>query len=526
MSDLELDVVIIGSGVAGLSAAIRLGRSGLRVGILTKATLGATTTAWAQGGVAAVVDEQGDSLGLHVADTLRAGAGLCDESAVDVLVTEGPAAIEGLVELGARFDRDVSGALALAREGGHSAARVLHAGGVATGAEVQTTLEAAAVDVAMLVAERCQALELLLDDNGVAGVRLLGTHGVGTVACRHVVLATGGAGQLFNVTTNPPQATGDGIAMALRAEVPVADVEFVQFHPTALHVDLAPRPLLSEALRGHGAILRDVSGERFVDELAPRDVVARAIVDVASQQGTEHVWLDVSGLADFGARFPSLTSALETVGLNPATDWLPVSPAAHHLAGGVLTDLYGATACPGLWAIGETADVGVHGANRLASNSLLEGLVFGGRMAEALVGGMRGPTMTGALGGLLEPAPGGISATPLKRETQLRIGDDRLTDDAVTALRVQLATAMTVGAGVVRDAERLTTALTAIRGLSLPNPETSLGSAELCNLATVAEALLIAALAREESRGGHYRIDFPSTEPRFARRLALCEVTK
>jgi len=520
MSHFELDVVVVGSGVAGLSAATRLGRAGMRVGILTKASVGATTTSWAQGGVAAAVDLANDSSELHVADTLAAGAGLCDREAVDVLVSEGPLAVEQLISLGAHFDRDVTGALALAREGGHSAARVLHAGGVATGAEVQRALQEAALDAATLVAERCQALSLLLGDDGIEGVRFLGSQGASDLRVPHVVLACGGAGQLFSVTTNPPEATGDGIALALNAGVAVADVEFVQFHPTALHSDVAPRPLLSEALRGHGAVLRDASGERFVDELLPRDVVARAIVAKAEEDGTDHVWLDVTSLSEFSTRFPSLTTALQRAGLDPRVDWLPVAPAAHHLAGGVLSDLWGATTCPGLWAIGETANTGVHGANRLASNSLLEGLVFGERMATALLGGQREATPSGVMRGLLAPGTGGLECTRLSRVPELTdAGEDVQSSRPLGELRAALAQAMTTGAGVVRDRDSLSEAQAVISSLGIGTTPTSAAGAELVNLATVASAVLTAALAREESRGGHYRRDYPETEQEFQRRL-------
>ena len=319
------------------------------------------------------------------------------------------------------------------------------------------------------------------------------------------------------MTTNPPQATGDGIAMALRAGAAVADVEFVQFHPTALHVELSPRPLLSEALRGHGALLRDAKGERFVDELAPRDLVARAIVATAARDGSDHVWLDVTGLADFAERFPSLFATLRSAGLDPAIDWLPVSPAAHHLAGGVLSDLQGASSLPGLWAIGETADAGVHGANRLASNSLLEGLVFGGRLAEALLGGQRGPSATGAMAPLLD-GRGGI---PLRLLAASRESGEALREDrGMPGQELEtLQAAMTAGAGVLRDESGMAEALETVRSLRPQGPARRPSEAELANLVDVAEAVLLGALARQESRGGHFRTDFPRTEPSFELRL-------
>ena len=395
-----LDVLVLGSGVAGLSAAVRLaapmsstgdrssGGSGLRVGVLTKAELSQSATRWAQGGVAAVLGGDEDSTDLHLADTLAAGADLCDTAAVRVLVDEGPARVEELIAMGAVFDRQPGGALALAREGGHSTARVVHAGGAATGAEVERALVDATRATAAAVLEEWFALDLLVEGGRCRGVRALSADGqIVEVRATHTVLATGGAGQLFAVTTNPAEATGDGLAMALRAGVPVADVEFMQFHPTALHHPAMPRPLLSEALRGHGALLRDARGDRFVDELAPRDVVSRAMADRMRLQGVESLWLDATGLAAFDSRFPTIAASLMAIGLDPAHDWLPIAPAAHYLSGGVLTDLWGATALPGLWAAGEVACTGVHGANRLASNSLLEGMVFGARLAETILDG-------------------------------------------------------------------------------------------------------------------------------------------
>ena len=294
--------------------------------------------------------------------------------------------------MGAVFDRQPGGALALAREGGHSTARVVHAGGAATGAEVERALVDATRASAAAVLEEWFALDLLVEGGRCRGVVAMAPDGrVVEVRATHTVLATGGAGQVFSVTTNPAEATGDGLAMSLRAGVPVADVEFMQFHPTALHHPAMPRPLLSEALRGHGALLRDARGERFVDELAPRDVVSRAMAERMHEQGVDSLWLDATALASFGSRFPTISAELAAIGLDPATDWLPIAPAAHYLSGGVLTDLWGATALPGLWAAGEVACTGVHGANRLASNSLLEGMVFGARLAETILDGGDGP---------------------------------------------------------------------------------------------------------------------------------------
>jgi len=549
------DVLVLGSGVAGLSTAVRLAgasgpahRTGLHVGVLTKGELTQSATRWAQGGVAAVLGGDEDSTDLHLADTLAAGAGLCDADAVRVLVDEGPARVEELIALGAEFDREASGLLSLAREGGHSRARVVHAGGAATGAEVERALVAATRAAAGAVLERWFALDLLVEDGRCRGVVALDPDGaVQAVRADHVVLATGGVGQLFAVTTNPREATGDGVAMALRAGVPVADVEFVQFHPTALHHPAMPRPLLSEALRGHGALLRDAAGDRFVDELAPRDVVSRAMAARMAEQGADHLWLDATGLSQFDRRFPTIAASLAGIGLDPAVDWLPIAPAAHHLSGGVVTDLRGATALAGLWAAGETACTGVHGANRLASNSLLEGMVFGARVAEAVAAGVSGPEATGAMRAVLAGPTAGRSGTgaaapgaPDDDAIGVRaVGDPpavvRLADPPAPAvgsgsakmevdpgkLRSVLQRAMTAGAGVVRSRASLDGAGGAVAEIVdlMTGAPTVADVGELANLATVATALLGSARLREESRGAHTRVEYPSVDPAWRLRL-------
>src|SRR5439155_4463077 len=367
-----LDLLVLGSGVAGLTAAVRAAAEpGLRLGVLTKAELEQSATRWAQGGVAAVLSEDPDSTDLHLADTLAAGAGLCDVDAVRVLVDEGPARVNELIALGAAFDRDPDGALQLAREGGHSHPRVVHAGGAATGVEIERALVAAVRQTAAVVLEERFAGDLLVEGGRSRGVLAVDRDGRRhEVRATHTLLASGGAGQMVSVATNPMQSTGEGAAMALRAGVAVADLEFMQFHPTALHHPQMPRPLLSEALRGHGALLRDADGQRFVDELASRDVVSRAMTARMLEQGVDHLWLDATGLERFDERFPTIAAAVRAIGLDPSRDLLPIAPAAHYLSGGVVTDLDGATALPGLWACGEVACSGVHGANRLASNSL------------------------------------------------------------------------------------------------------------------------------------------------------------
>ncbi|MEZ5145083.1 MAG: FAD-binding protein [Acidimicrobiales bacterium] len=527
-----LDLLVLGSGVAGLSAAVRAADvHGMRVGVLTKGELEQATTRWAQGGVAAVLAEDPDSTDLHLADTLAAGAGLCDPAAVRVLVDEGPGRVNELIALGAIFDRDEQGRLELAREGGHSLARVVHAGGAATGAEIERALVAAVRRTAAALHERAFALDLLTVPDGAGGTRCRGVRAVASdgtvreVLARNVLLATGGAGQLFSVTTNPTEATGDGVAMALRAGVAVADVEFVQFHPTALAHPAMPRPLLSEALRGHGALLLDTTGARFVDELLPRDEVSRAMTRRMLELGADHVWLDATGLEQFDLRFPTIARELAEVGLDPATDRLPVAPAAHYLCGGVVTDLDGASSLPGLWAAGEVACSGVHGANRLASNSLLEGMVFGSRVVEAVERGRTAAEPTGAMRAVLDGNGGAgvIGGRPLASPVARGpVGWSAGTGENVEAARDELQRAMTAGAGVVRSGASLTRTATVVDGLRRRVDRVgSLEGAELRNLTDLAEALLVAAEAREESRGAHTREDHPGRDPDFLVRLVL-----
>jgi L-aspartate oxidase len=485
---------------------------GLRLGVLTKAELVQSATRWAQGGVAAVLSEDPDSTDLHLADTLRAGAGLCDTDAVRVLVDEGPARVNELIALGAIFDRDPEGALELAREGGHSHPRVVHAGGAATGAEIERALVDAVRRTAAAVLEHWFALDLIVEDGRCRGVIALDPAGDRhEVRAAHTLVASGGAGQLFSVTTNPEQSTGDGLAMALRAGVPVADVEFMQFHPTALHHPQMPRPLLSEALRGHGAVLRDAAGERFVDELASRDVVARAMTARMLAQGTDHLWLDATSLEAFDARFPTIAAAVRAIGLDPTRDWLPIAPAAHYLSGGIVTDLDGASALPGLWACGEVACSGVHGANRLASNSLLEGMVFAPRVVEAIEAGRDGPHATGAMRAVV----GGDTDHPGRPLTLPALPPVTDADDD-HKLRERLQRTMTAGAGVLRDAASLDDTASTLADIAR-----AAGGPEVRNLAQAGWALVHAARAREESRGAHTRLDFPRTSPEFEVRLVL-----
>jgi L-aspartate oxidase len=510
------DVLVLGSGVAGLTAARTAAEAGLTVAILTKGELAASATRYAQGGVAAALSP-GDSPALHFSDTLSAGGGLCDPEAVRVLVGEGPARLRELMALGALFDRTGDGGpaapLAMAREGGHSLARVVHAGGDATGHEVERALVAATVGhPGVTVSEGWLALDLHVEHGRVAGVWAAPPAAAPVlVRAEHVVLACGGAGQLYSVTTNPALSTGDGVAMALAAGAAVSDVEFMQFHPTALHHPAMPRPLLSEALRGEGALLRDDQGVAFMAgdhplaDLAPRDVVSRSIARRLVERGLDHLWLDATSISDFPSRFPTIWAACQAAGLDPTREWLPVAPAAHYLCGGVLTDVDGAASLPGLWACGEVADTGIHGANRLASNSLLEGLVFGHRVAAAIATGRTGAEPTGAMRGVplddpLPPNRRSFSADSPVDERQLEIA----------ALRERLQRDMTTYAGVLREGAGLAQAGKAVAAVAAEfADDPGRDAAELAALLSVARAVVTAAAEREESRGCHHRLDFP-----------------
>ncbi|HEX3005089.1 MAG TPA: L-aspartate oxidase [Angustibacter sp.] len=508
------DVVVVGSGIAGLTTALRLRQRVDRVLLVTKTVLDEGSTRWAQGGIAAALDPA-DSPQEHLQDTLAAGVGVCDVEAVRALVTEGPARVRELVAMGAEFDRTPEGEIALTREGGHHRDRIAHAGGDATGREISraliAALEAVRHDPGIEVIEHALVVDLLQDGAGrVCGTTLhvLGEgmrDGVGAALARAVVLATGGLGQVYAATTNPSVATGDGMAAALRAGADVRDLEFVQFHPTVLWLGAGSRgqqPLISEAVRGEGAVLVDGSGERFMaavhelGDLAPRDVVSRAIVDRMRAEGSSHVYLDARHLgADFlERRFPSIVERCRSLGFDPATDLLPVAPAQHYASGGVATDLHGRTSLEGLYACGEVACSGVHGANRLASNSLLEGLVFAHRIAEDLTARLTAGDLPPS-----EPVeqPGG--------ETLL--DPDR---------RIDVQLAMTAGAGAVRSAESLQHTGFELAALA----ECTTGAAdsaawETTNLHQVGSLLAQVAARREETRGGHLRTDFPDRDERW-----------
>ncbi|MEV7976177.1 L-aspartate oxidase [Streptomyces sp. NPDC086519] len=512
---ISADVVVVGSGVAGLTAALRCQAAGLSTVVVTKARLDDGSTRWAQGGIAAALGD-GDTPEQHLADTLVAGAGLCDEEAVRILVTEGPGAVRRLIDTGAIFDESSEGGLDLTREGGHHRRRIAHAGGDATGAEVSRALVEAVRARGLRAIENALVLDLLTDAEGrTAGVTLHvmgeGQHdGVGAVHAPAVVLATGGMGQVFSATTNPSVSTGDGVALALRAGAEVSDLEFVQFHPTVLF--LGPdaegqQPLVSEAVRGEGAHLVDADGTRFMlgqhelAELAPRDIVAKGILRRMLEQGAEHMYLDAR---HFGAdmwehRFPTILAACRANGIDPVTEPIPIAPAAHYASGGVRTDARGRTTVPGLYACGEVACTGVHGANRLASNSLLEGLVYAERIAADI-------TAVRAEHGLHARVPAPVPH-PEKPAHPLLAPETRFA----------IQRTMTEGAGVLRSEESLARAAEQLQRLHTDARDTlaengktaepGVDTWEATNLLCVARVLVEAARRREETRGCHWRED-------------------
>lgn len=505
------DYVVVGSGVAGLRAAIELSAAG-NVLVLAKSNLSDSATSWAQGGIAVALSDE-DEIGLHEQDTINAGDGLCRPEAVALLVEEGPKYITQLIEWGTEFDR-AGTKLAFTREAAHSRSRILHANGDSTGREISRALLARAHTIPHLhLRAHAFTTGLIVENGRVAGLRFIdetdnSEHEVRAAA---VLLATGGLGQIYRETTNPDVATGDGMAIAYEAGAILSDMEFVQFHPTALAVKGAPRFLLSEALRGEGGILRNIDLERFMkryndaQELAPRDIVARAIVSEMHRTSSDYVFLDMTKKSEdfLKHRFPLIYSTCLSYGLDLASDMAPVCPAAHYMMGGVQTDLWGRTSLPGLYSAGETAATGVHGANRLASNSLLEGLVFGARAGQAMMNdapigkrskmtlpGSPAPQPNATLAGPAAPKP--IKATP-----------------AALALKA-IRDIMWNKVGILRSGKELQEALQQLVALELPKAaDPDRADHELHNLHALATLIARSGLAREESRGSHYRSDFP-----------------
>lgn len=513
-------VVVVGTGIAGLITAYRASAYH-EVVLVTKAELAESNTKYAQGGIAAALFPD-DSAASHIEDTLRAGAGLCDPAAVEVLCTEGPLRVRELIALGVEFDRLANGELARGHEAAHSNRRVIHAGGDATGLAIEVALLRAVRALAVEVHEHTFMRDLVVTDGAegptVTGIEVIGPDGVPfRIDADAVVLASGGAGQLYRHTTNPWVTTGDGIAAAYRAGAVLADVEFFQFHPTALAVPGSP--LVSEAVRGEGAVLLDDAGHRFMldvhpdAELAPRDVVARGIAAAMARQGGRPVHLDATGLerahgAGFLAeRFPSITRVTREHGFDWTTEPVPVTPAAHYWMGGVRTDLDGRTSLRGLFAVGEAACTGVHGANRLASNSLLESLVFAWRAADAIDA----------------PAPAADAGTPAARATRSSVVDPSSSEPGVHVettppTRAEIQGLLWDAVGLERDAAGLTAALALLESWRVD--DTTVAGLEDRNLLELGRLLARAALAREESRGAHDRTDFPDTREEWAYSLA------
>ncbi len=507
----HVDYAVVGCGVAGLRGAIELCAAG-SVLVLAKSDLSDSATNWAQGGIAAALSDD-DEVSLHEQDTIQAGDGLCRPEAVKILVEEGPEYIQQLIEWGTQFDR-AGTKLAFTREAAHSRSRILHAQGDSTGREIGRALLARAqTEKAIHIRPFVFTTELLVEKGRIAGLRLLDetTGSIQDVHSGAVLLATGGLGHVYSQTTNPDVATGDGLAIAYQAGAVLSDLEFVQFHPTALAIKGAPRFLLSEALRGEGGILRNVNLERFMkryheaQELAPRDVVARAIVSEMHRTRSDFVYLDMTAKSEefLKKRFPRIYATCQQYGLELATDMAPVRPAAHYAMGGVKTDLWGRTSLLALYAAGETAATGVHGANRLASNSLLEGLVFGARAGAAMIKDFPAAKKKRAAAG----NPGKRSNNPERTETASPASSASQT--GAHEPLPQIRELMWKSVGIMRNGKDLRHALEKLRALTLPALEKpSRHDAELRNILALAQLITRSALAREESRGSHYRSDF------------------
>jgi L-aspartate oxidase len=521
------DTLVIGGGVAGCRAAIAAAAHGDCI-LLAKADLKNTNTAWAQGGVAGVIEatKGDDSVAAHVNDTLVAGAGLCDRDAVELICSSARVCLEEMIAWGTKFDTDAAGTLAMGLEGGHSAHRILHAHGDATGREIQRAVLAKARATDNLrVFETCFALDLITPSRE-PGAPVMGAithhpkHGLQMIWAKATILASGGAGVVYRETTNPPQATADGLALAYRAGATLADMAFVQFHPTCLYLPGASRSLISEAVRGEGAFLVDAAGLRFMKDahpmgdLAPRDIVASAIVRQIAKQGGAPVHLDCRHIPNFAARFPSIAATLKRFDLDPSKHLIPVHPAAHYMVGGVRTDLAGRTDAPGLYSVGETAACGLHGANRLASNSLLEGLVMG-EIAGRVCAEMKGHSVAAAAA----PKPGwatGIQA-PVPIVSDIRPSDQGELD--LADVRSSLRSAMWKNVGLERTAPRLRDVALMLdfwARYTLDKIFDDPDGWEVQNMLLVGSVMARSALWRDESRGCHLRLDQPGQKPEFA----------
>ena len=523
------DFLIIGSGVAGLSCAIELAPHGL-VAVITKEALGEGSTQWAQGGIAAVLaPEPFDSSALHENDTLDAGAGLCDRDAVEVLVREGPQRVRELIARGAHFDTEpLTGELKLTKEAAHSANRIVHSHGDSTGREVQRSLSSSALGSSgVVIIENTLTVDLILEEGRCVGALALdaSTNELKTFRASATILATGGVGAIYKVTTNPPVLTGDGMAMAWRAGANLMDMEFVQFHPTAFAKGPShPKFLISEAVRGEGGVLLNNRCERFMDkyhpdaELAPRDVVSRAIATEMRSTEAEFVLLDLTmkTAAEIAARFPKIYATCVAYGVDPALEPIPVSPAVHYMMGGIHAGLDGETNVPGLLACGECACTGVHGANRLASNSMLEGLVFGIRTVESAVKLKKSASATNTEN---QRMPESVAAQPEYS------GEAAPTSQEIAEAKERVKEIMWQHVGLVRDADGLSTALSILNELFVQfgKPVATREAIELANMINAGWLVTRAALEREESRGAHFRSDFPALDEKWHCHLLLRE---
>ncbi len=504
----SFDYIVVGSGIAGLYAALLAQERG-SVLVLTKGSIDECNTRYAQGGIAAAVGPD-DSPELHLDDTIRAGAGLVDEEAARILVESAPDRIRDLVRFGVPFD-SVDGEVALGKEAAHSRNRILHAGGDSTGAHMELSLSTLARVSHVTIKEHCQVEDIVVRDGAARGVRILDTRAGATqeFGGSHVILATGGCGQVYRVTTNPDVATGDGVAVAYRAGADITDMEFIQFHPTALRLPGVPIFLISEAVRGEGGRLIDAKGRRFMPEyhpgaeLAPRDVVARAILTEMLNSGADHVYLDITFLPAerVSSRFPQIYRYCLDHGLDITKEPIPVSPAAHYMMGGVRTNTWGETTIPNLYACGEVACTGVHGANRLASNSLLETVVFAKRAIERTLSGEERPLDPAADAVTLAPAAAPAARPPTRLEAQTLLWEK---------------------VGIRRDGPGLTQAAATLASweAALPAPADR-PTHELANILLTGRLIAEAALRREESRGAHFRTDFPEPREEWKRHIVF-----